>query len=74
MKLPGVSGNRWANMDEAAQVRQWTKHHEEAAMDQFDLSADAISAPAHLAHTGWNMRGRPMIELTEDRLAREVTT
>ncbi|NLM88897.1 MAG: hypothetical protein GX176_08995 [Syntrophomonadaceae bacterium] len=63
----------WANMDEAAQVRQWTKHHEEAAMDQFDLSAGRdFSTQRTWRIPDGDMRGRPMIELTEDELARGV--
>jgi hypothetical protein len=63
----------WANMDEAAQVRQWAKHHEEAAMDQFDLSAGRdFSTQRTWRIPDGDMRGRPMIELTEDELARGV--
>ncbi|MGI6492852.1 MAG: hypothetical protein ACOX0T_10745 [Pelotomaculum sp.] len=63
----------WANMDEAAQVRQWAKHHEEAAMDQFDLSAGRDFSTQRTWHIkDGDLRGRPMIELTEDELARGV--
>ncbi|MDD2555556.1 MAG: hypothetical protein PHN17_04300, partial [Syntrophaceticus sp.] len=63
----------WANMDEAARVRQWAKHHEEAAMDQFDLSAGRDFSNQRTWHIqDGDMRGRPMIELTEDEIARGV--
>ncbi|NLB18181.1 MAG: hypothetical protein GX825_05505, partial [Syntrophomonadaceae bacterium] len=63
----------WANMDEAAQVRQWAKHQEEAAMDQFDLSVSRdFSTQRTWRIPDGDMQGRPMIELTEDEFARGV--
>lgn len=63
----------WANMDEATQVKQWAKHHEEAAMDQFDLAAGRDFSTQRTWHIkDGNMRSRPMIELTEDEFARGV--
>ncbi|MEN3003149.1 hypothetical protein [Dehalobacterium formicoaceticum] len=63
----------WANMDEAAQYRQWAKHHEEAAMDQFDLSAGRdFSDQRTWRIPDGDLPGRPMIELTEDEIARGV--
>ncbi len=63
----------WANMDEAAQYRQWARHHEEAAMDQFDLSAGRdFSDQRTWRIPDGDLPGRPMIELTEDEIARGV--
>ncbi len=63
----------WANMDEAAQFQQWAKHHEEAAMDQFDLSAGRdFSSQRTWRIPDGNQPGRPMIELTQDEIDRGV--
>jgi len=65
----------WANMDEAAQVRQWAKHHEEAAMDQFDLSAGRdFSDQRTWRIPDGDLPGRPMIEATPEEIARGVDT
>ncbi len=63
----------WANMDEATQVRQWAKHHEEAAMDQFDLSAgrDFSDQRTWRINDG-DLPGRPMIEATPEEIQRGV--
>ena len=63
----------WANMDEAAQVRQWARHHEEAAMDQFDLSAgrDFSDQRTWRIQDG-NLPGRPMIEATPEEIQNGV--
>ena len=65
----------WANMDEAAQVRQWARHHEESAMDQFDLSAgrDFSDQRTWRIEDG-DLPGRPMIEATPEEIARGVDT
>ncbi|MGI6436234.1 MAG: hypothetical protein ACOX0F_12950 [Syntrophomonadaceae bacterium] len=63
----------WANMDDATRFQQWARHHEEAAMDQFDLSAGRdFSDQRTWRIPDGNLPGRPMIELTEDEIARGV--
>jgi len=65
----------WANMDEASQVRQWARHHEEAAMDQFDLSAGRDFSNQRTWHlSDGELPGRPMIEATPEEIARGVDT
>lgn len=63
----------WANMDDATRFRQWAKHHEEAAMDQFDLSAGRdFSTQRTWRIPDGNQPGRPMIELTQDEIDQGV--
>jgi len=63
----------WAKMDEAAQFRQWAKHHEEAAMDQFDLSAGRdFSTQRTWRINDGDLPGRPMIEATPEEIQRGV--
>ncbi len=65
----------WANLDDAAKYKTWANRHEEAAMDQFDLSAGRDFSNQRT----WRLRdgdlpGRPMIEATPDEIARGVET
>jgi hypothetical protein len=61
----------WANMDDATRFQQWAKHHEEAAMDQFDLSAGRdFSGQRTLLIPAGDRPGRPMIELTPEEIER----
>ncbi|NLB54007.1 MAG: hypothetical protein GX808_13870 [Syntrophomonadaceae bacterium] len=63
----------WANMDDATRFQQWAKHHEEAAMDQFDLSAGRDFSDQRTWHIpDGDQPGRPMIELTQDEIDRGV--
>ncbi len=65
----------WAKMDDAAKYRQWAKHHEEAAMDQFDLAAGRDFSNQRTWHIDeGGQAGRPMIEATPEEIARGVET
>ncbi len=65
----------WGDMDQATQYETWAKLHEEAPMDQFDLSAGRDFSDQRTWHLeDGDLPGRPMVEATGEEIAQGVET